>query len=87
MAKTQSKPHPLCDMTKPWGIIRFIHFRDGTERKFYTMVNEMSGSRLTAFDGDPPEIDDPMPWIKSVFRDIRKKATKVLSYQGTKHFQ
>ena len=74
-------------MSKPWGVIRFIHFRDGSERKFYTMVNEMSGSRLTAFDNDPPGIDESMPFIKSVFKGIRMKATKVLSYEGTKHFQ
>jgi hypothetical protein len=84
---TKTKPHPLCDMSEPWGVIRFIHFRDGSERKFYTMSNNMTGSRMTAFDDDPPDIDDPMPWIKSVFRDIRKKATKVLNYEGTKHFQ
>ena len=73
-------------MSKPWGVIRFIHFRDGSEREFYTMVNEMSGNRMTEFDNDPPGIDDDMKWIKSVFRDIRKKATKVLSYEGTKQF-
>lgn len=78
---------PLIDESKPWGVIRFIHFRDGSERKFYSVVNEMSGSRLSAFDSDAPGIDDPMPWIKSVFSDIRKKSTKVLEYQGTKHFQ
>ena len=42
---------------------------------------------MTAFDNDPPSIDDSMPWIKSVFKDIHKKATKVLKYQGTKHLQ
>ena len=74
-------------MNKPWGVIRFIDFKDGSEHKFYTMVNEMSGNRLTAFDNDPPSIDDSLPWIKSVFKDIRKKATEILSYEGTKHFQ
>jgi hypothetical protein len=81
------KQHPLCDMSKPWGVIKFVHFRDGSERKFYSMVNKMTGNRMTAFDNDPPGIDDPMPWIKSVFKDISKKATKVIEYQGTKHFQ
>jgi len=77
---------PLTDTTKPWGVIRFIHTH-GEKCKFYSVVNEMSGNRMTAFDNDPPGIDDEMPWIKSVFRDIRKKAIKVLEYQGTKHFQ
>ena len=75
----------LTDKQKPWGKITFIH-KDGTKHYFYTAVNEMSGSRLSAFDSDPPGIDDPMPWIKSVFRDIRKKA-QVLSYEGTKDFK
>jgi hypothetical protein len=80
----QLKHPPLADTSKPWGVIAFIH-SDGTEHKFYTAVNEMSGNRLTAFDSDAPGIDDEMPWIKSVFRDIRKKS-KVLGYAGTKHF-
>jgi hypothetical protein len=74
-------------MNKPWGVIRFINFKDGSEYKFYTMVNEMSGNRLTAFDNDPPSINDSLPWIKSVFKDIRKNANEILSYEGTKHFQ
>lgn len=81
------KPLPLTDTSKPWGVIRFIHFRDGKEHEFYSVINEMTGSRMTAFDCDPPGIDDPMPWIKSVFRDIHKKSTKVLEFAGTKHFQ
>lgn len=87
MTKTNATVHPLCDTTKPWGVIRFIHFRDGSEHKFYTMINEMTGNRMTAFDNDPPGINNEMNWIKSVFKDIRKKATKVLDYQGTKHFK
>lgn len=85
--KTETKPHPLCDTSKPWGVIRFIHFRDGSEREFYTMVNKLTGDRMTAFDNDPPGINDPMPWIKSMFKNIRKKARSVLSYEGTKHFK
>ncbi len=75
----------LTDTKKPWGKITFIH-SDGTERTFYTAVNEMSGNRLSAFDHNPPGINDEMAWIKSVFRDIRKKA-KVVKYEGTKHFK
>ena len=81
-----SKPHPLIDLSKPWGVIRFIH-SDGKEREFYSMVNKLTGSRMTAFDKDPPGIDDPLKWVKSVFRDIRSKSQKVLDYQGTLHFQ
>ena len=51
------------------------------------MVNQMTGSRMTAFDWEPPSIDDPIKWIKSVFRDIREKSEKVISQEGTKHFE
>ena len=82
---TTSISPPLTDLSKPWGVIRFICSLDNEEHEFYSVINKMSGSRLTAFDGDAPSIDDPMPWIKSVFRDIRRKE-KVLEFQGTKHF-
>lgn len=64
------------------GMIRFIHFRDGKEHKFYSVVNDMSGDRLSAFDGDPPTINDSLKWVRSVFRDIRRKSTKVLEDIG-----
>ena len=83
--KNNTKPHTLCDLKKPWGVIHFIH--KGKEHKFYTMVNQMTGSRMTAFDWEPPSIDDPIKWIKSVFRDIREKSEKVISQEGTKHFE
>lgn len=75
---------PLTDLEKPWGIIKFIH-SDGKEHKFYVATNELSGSVLSAFDSDSPDIDQPLAFLKTVFRDIRKKA-KVVSYHGTKHF-
>lgn len=79
------EPNALTDRALPWGVITFIH-TDGKEHKFYTSVNEMSGNRLTAFDNDPPGIDDSMAWIKSVFRNIRRKA-EVTGFVGTKHFK
>ena len=70
-------------MDAPHGVIRFVH-KDGEVHEFYSVVNELSGSRLSAFDNDPPSIDDPPEWVRSVFRDIRAKA-KVLGYVGTPH--
>ena len=70
----------LVDKTKPYGRIEFIH-KDGKKHVFYSVVNEMTGSRHSAFDGDPPGLNDDMVWIKSVFRDIHKKAT-VLKTEG-----
>ena len=80
----ECKIPPLTDTSKPHGVITFIH-KDGNEMKFYSCVNEMTGSRLSAFNSDPPSIDDPMAWVKSVFRDIRAKAT-VTGFVGSKHF-
>lgn len=61
------------------GKIRFIH-SDGEEHEFSTTVNSLSGNRLSWFDSDAPYIDG-LSWVKSVFRDIRKKA-KVIEEIG-----
>lgn len=74
------KPFSLCDKTKPWGEIRFIH-KDGKEHTFYCMVNTLTGSRMTAFDSNPPDIGESLEWVKTVFRDIHAKA-KVLEAIG-----
>ena len=79
--KDNTSIHPLAAPHVQSGKIRFIHFRDGKEHSFYSCVNRMTGSRLSAFDSNPPTIDDPKPWIRSVFRDIRAKA-KVLECIG-----
>jgi hypothetical protein len=76
--KSTLTPHQIGDTEKPWGEIKFIH-TDGKEHIFYSYINEMSGNRLSAFDNDPPSINDPIKWVKSVFRDIRKKATVIES--------
>ena len=77
--------YALIETSKPWGVIRFIH-SDGKNHEFYSVVNKLTGSRLTAFDDDPPGINDSIKWVKSVFRDIRIKA-QILEYKGTEHFQ
>jgi len=78
--KDNTAIHSLAAPREKSGKIKFVH-SDGSIRAFSTCVNSLSGSRLSYFDNDPPSIDDPMPWIKSVFRDIRKKA-KVLDVIG-----
>lgn len=70
----------LIHQKSPWGIIKFVH-HDGTTHSFYSVVNRLTGSRLSAFDSNPPEIDSSMSWVKSVFRDIHRKA-KVLETSG-----
>lgn len=76
------KIHPLAQVGCRSGKIRFIHFRDGTTHTFYTCVNRLTGARMSWFDNDPPAVDESMTYIKSVFTDIRRKATKVLEDYG-----
>jgi len=73
----------LVDRKKPRGIIRFIHFEDGTERSFYSCVNDLTDHRHSGWGSAGPDLEDPVSWVRSVFRDIHKKATKVLSCRGT----
>ncbi len=72
--KDNTAIHKLARPGEKSGKIRFIHFRDKKEHTFYSCVNDMSGSRLSAFDNDAPTVDDSLSWVKSVFRDIRAKA-------------
>lgn len=76
------KVHRLARPGQKSGYIKFIHFRDGTTHTFYTCVNDLTGSRMSWFDSDPPDVDESLAYIKSVFDDIRKKATKVLEDYG-----
>jgi hypothetical protein len=66
------KTHTLHDTSKKGGFIRFIH-SDGSTHEFYSWVNLLNGDRLSSFDGNPPTVNDSISWVKSVFRDIRKK--------------
>jgi len=91
MAKLKAGRHPgiekhfpisITDQSKPMGFIRFIHFKDGKEHTFRSCVNDMSGSRHSWFDSNAPDLDDTVAWVRSVFRDIRAKATEVLEVIG-----
>ncbi len=75
------KTHPLHDTTAIGGAIRFTH-SDGQAHEFYSWVNRLTGQRLSGFDNDPPSINDPLKWVRSVVRDIRAKA-EVLEEIGT----
>lgn len=81
-AQDRLSVHSLADTNKPAGMIRFIHFRDGKEHSFYSVVNSLSGSRLSAFDDNAPDVGDSVAWVKTVFRDIRAKATKIIENIG-----
>lgn len=74
--------HSLALNNRPSGKIRFIHFRDGKEHSFTSCVNQMTGHRLSYFDDAAPTVNDSLKWVRSVFRDIRKKATSVIEVIG-----
>jgi hypothetical protein len=72
----------LADPSKKSGTIRFVHFRDGTERRFTSVVNRLSGDRLSWFDDAAPSVGNDVRQVKRMFDSIRKKATKVLECVG-----
>lgn len=80
--KDNTEIHPLARAGVKSGKITFIHFRDGATHTFQTCVNDLSGSRLSWFDNNPPDVDESLAYIRSVFKDIRKKATKVIECVG-----
>jgi len=80
--KDNTAIHELARPGAKSGKITFVCFRDGRTRTFQTSVNDMTGDRLSWFDGQPPSINDSLSWIKSVFKDVRKKATKVIDCIG-----
>lgn len=75
------KIHPLCRHTEKAGLIRFIH-SDGQEHSYYSCVNDLSGSRLSAFDGNRPTIGETIPEVRATFKAIKKKATRVIEVIG-----
>jgi hypothetical protein len=66
------KMHTLHDTSKKGGSIRFIH-PYGSIHEFSSWVNSLTGDRLSAFDSNPPTVNDSLSWVKSVFRDIQSK--------------
>lgn len=78
--------HDLIDRTKPHGKVTFIHFADQKEHTFYSAINRLTGDRISGYDNSPPYVNQTLGSIKDVFRNIRIKS-KVVKYEGTKHFQ
>lgn len=71
---------PLSDTAAPWVAVRFR--RNGTEHRFCSAVNTLTGNRLSWFDDSAPRIGDSLKWVRSVIRDIRARET-VLEIAGT----
>jgi hypothetical protein len=66
------KMHTLHDTSKKGGSIRFVR-PNGSIHEFSSWVNSLTGDRLSAFDNNPPTVNDSLSWVKSVFRDIQSK--------------
>lgn len=74
------KIHPLADETAKNIKIKFIH-SDKKEHFFYSIVNEMTGDRLTGFDSEPPTLNQEKKEIKRIIDNLKKKC-KVLEIIG-----
>jgi hypothetical protein len=68
------KLHPLADTSKKYVMVRFIHPQDGKEHQFFSVVNSLTGDRISGFDDSPPSLEDSMSWVKSVVRDLKARA-------------
>lgn len=72
--------NPSIAGTEPWGRIRFVH--EDREHEFYSIVNSLTGDRLTAFDTGAPSVGDSVDHVKRVFRNIWGRA-EVTAYGGS----
>lgn len=65
----------------PFIEVRFIH-SDGNEHYFYSVVNDLSGDRLSGFDHGAPTINESLASIRATVARIKHKALRVLSIDG-----
>jgi hypothetical protein len=72
---------PMASAKHPCGKIVFIH-KDGKEHTFGFAVNKMTGSHMSWWDNNPPDIGESLDYIKTVFRDIKNKSKDVLECIG-----
>jgi hypothetical protein len=79
--KDPASIHPLARPNALSGKIRFIH-TDNTEHTYSTVVNDLSGNRLSWFDSNAPTINEKLSVVRGYFKKIRVKSLKVLSIEG-----
>ena len=68
--KNPKSIHPLA-AKQPAGKIVFIH-SDGIEHCYYSVVNKLSGSRLSAFDGNAPTVDNSIKEVRTIFNTYKE---------------
>lgn len=72
------KKHSLCAEDAPYVFIRFHCYKQKKERDFYSCVNSLSGSRLSAFGSDAPSIGNEMAEICSILKGIKNKSEGII---------
>ena len=65
--------------TKTNIIIEFISEVDNKNHLYYSCVNLLSGDRLSAFDSNPPSINQDIEEIKKIIGNIKRKAIKIIN--------
>lgn len=65
--------HSLAARNKKSGKITFIRKADGQTHYFYSVINSLTGTRLSGFDSDAPYLDSELAWVQSVFKNIKAK--------------
>lgn len=76
----RKKVHPIADVNKPAAMIRFIDSK-GNESRYYSAVNDMTGDRISGFNGSPPSVNQSLKSIRKTFRAIKAKH-QIVSYIG-----
>ena len=71
----------IIDFKKAWVVVDFIH--EDKNHYYYSVVNKMSGSRLSAFDGDAPFVDNSLKEVKAVLTNIKNRAP-IIKVEGSK---
>lgn len=68
---TATEIHPLADPEKKFFFARFVH-PDGKEYTFTSVVNSMTGDRLSYLDRGTPTIDNDGSAAKSIIKQIKE---------------
>lgn len=74
--------HNFARKNKLSGKIRFIDYTDGKEHYYYSVINDMGGKRMSAFDHDAPYVGQSVAYVRKMFKAIREKATKIIEVIG-----
>ena len=69
--------HPLIDPKQNWIELEFICVYHNKPTKFYSGINKWTGDRMTAFDNDPPTINEEWKSALTTAKDIISKCQMI----------